>query len=131
MRGGGVAGVSANEYCVKMATMTSHGCRNRFHEVSEKWIREHRQEYRGNRAGDLQDAYIQHVNQVRLFLHQKFQVILVINQQQANILVNVVLKKNVLQLNDAAVRILKKNFVLQVNDAAVRILKYCRMLFFK
>ena len=38
--------------------------RNRFHEVSEKWIREHRQEYRGNRAGDLQDAYIQHVNQV-------------------------------------------------------------------
>jgi len=39
-------------------------CRNRFHEVSEKWIREHRQEYRGNRTGDLQDAYIQHVNQV-------------------------------------------------------------------
>lgn len=37
--------------------------RNRFHEVSEKWIREHRQEYRGNRTGDLQDAYIHHVNQ--------------------------------------------------------------------
>jgi hypothetical protein len=28
--------------------------RNRFHEISEKWIREHRQEYRGNRTGDLQ-----------------------------------------------------------------------------
>lgn len=28
--------------------------RNRFHEISEKWIREHRQDYRGNRTGDLQ-----------------------------------------------------------------------------
>jgi len=37
--------------------------RNRFHEISEKWIREHRQDYRGNRTGDLQDAYIQHINQ--------------------------------------------------------------------
>jgi cytochrome P450 family 2 subfamily D len=37
--------------------------RNRFHEISEKWIREHRQEYRGNRTGDLQDAYITHINQ--------------------------------------------------------------------
>lgn len=27
-------------------------------EMSEKWIREHRQEYRGNRTVDLQDAYI-------------------------------------------------------------------------
>lgn len=32
--------------------------RDRFHEISEKWIREHRQDYRGNRTGDLQDAYI-------------------------------------------------------------------------
>jgi len=31
--------------------------------MSEKWIREHRQEYRGNRTGDLQDAYITHTNQ--------------------------------------------------------------------
>jgi len=37
--------------------------RNRFHEISEKWIREHRQEYRGNRTGDLQDAYLEKVNQ--------------------------------------------------------------------
>jgi len=37
--------------------------RNRFHEVSEKWIREHRQDYRGNRTGDIQDAYIKHINQ--------------------------------------------------------------------
>lgn len=36
--------------------------RNRFHEISEKWIREHRQEYRGNRTGDLQDAYLAAVN---------------------------------------------------------------------
>jgi len=36
--------------------------RNRFHEISEKWIREHRQEYRGNRTGDLQDSYLDHVN---------------------------------------------------------------------
>jgi len=36
--------------------------RNRFHEISEKWIREHRQEYRGNRTGDLQDAYLDKVN---------------------------------------------------------------------
>jgi len=36
--------------------------RNRFHEISEKWIREHRQEYRGNRTGDLQDNYLQMVN---------------------------------------------------------------------
>jgi len=36
--------------------------RNRFHEISEKWIREHRQEYRGNRTGDLQDAYLEKVN---------------------------------------------------------------------
>ena len=36
--------------------------RNRFHEISEKWIREHRQEYRGNRTGDLQDAYLEEVN---------------------------------------------------------------------
>jgi len=37
--------------------------RNRFHEISEKWIREHRQDYRGNRSGDLQDAYITQINQ--------------------------------------------------------------------
>jgi len=37
--------------------------RNRFHEISEKWIREHRQDYRGNRTGDLQDAYLEKVNQ--------------------------------------------------------------------
>jgi len=37
--------------------------RNRFHEISEKWIREHRQDYRGNRTGDLQDEYIHHINQ--------------------------------------------------------------------
>jgi len=36
--------------------------RNRFHEISEKWIREHRQDYRGNRTGDLQDAYLEKVN---------------------------------------------------------------------
>lgn len=36
--------------------------RNRFHEISEKWIREHRQDYRGNRTGDLQDAYLDKVN---------------------------------------------------------------------
>lgn len=36
--------------------------RNRFHEISEKWIREHRQEYRGNRTGDLQDSYLEKVN---------------------------------------------------------------------
>jgi len=36
--------------------------RNRFHEISEKWIREHRQEYRGNRTGDLQDLYLEKVN---------------------------------------------------------------------
>merc|ERR1719186_1724580 len=33
--------------------------RNRFHEISEKWIREHRQDYRGNRTGDLQDVWKQ------------------------------------------------------------------------
>jgi len=36
--------------------------RNRFHEITEKWIREHRQEYRGNRAGDIQDAYLERLN---------------------------------------------------------------------
>jgi len=36
--------------------------RNRFHEISEKWIREHRQDYRGNRTGDFQDAYLDKVN---------------------------------------------------------------------
>ena len=36
--------------------------RNRFHEITEKWIREHRQEYRGNRAGDIQDAYLEKIN---------------------------------------------------------------------
>jgi len=36
--------------------------RNRFHEISEKWIREHRQDYRGNRSGDLQDAYIHQID---------------------------------------------------------------------
>merc|ERR1712123_121631 len=36
--------------------------RNRFHEISEKWIREHRQDYRGNRTGDLQDAYLDRIN---------------------------------------------------------------------
>merc|ERR1712018_62871 len=32
--------------------------RNRFHAISEKWIREHKQDYRGNRTGDLQDVYL-------------------------------------------------------------------------
>jgi len=36
--------------------------RNRFHEITEKWMREHRQEYRGNRTGDLQDAYLEKLN---------------------------------------------------------------------
>ena len=36
--------------------------RNRFHEITEKWIREHRQDYRGNRTGDLQDAYLEKIN---------------------------------------------------------------------
>ena len=27
---------------------------SRFHEITEKWIRAHRQDYRGNRSGDLQ-----------------------------------------------------------------------------
>ena len=27
---------------------------SRFHEIMEKWIRAHRQDYRGNRSGDLQ-----------------------------------------------------------------------------
>jgi len=36
--------------------------RNRFHEITEKWIRAHRQDYRGNRVGDLQDAYIEKIN---------------------------------------------------------------------
>ena len=40
--------------------------RNRFHEISEKWIREHRQEYRGNRTGDLQDQYLEMVNKGEL-----------------------------------------------------------------
>ena len=34
----------------------------RFHEITDKWIREHRQEYRGNRSGDLQDAYLDRIN---------------------------------------------------------------------
>jgi len=36
--------------------------RNRFHEITDKWIREHRQDYRGNRTGDLQDAYLEKIN---------------------------------------------------------------------
>lgn len=32
--------------------------RNRFVAISEKWIREHKQDYRGNRTGDLQDMYL-------------------------------------------------------------------------
>jgi len=36
--------------------------RNRFHEITEKWIREHRQDYRGNRTGDLQDNYLERIN---------------------------------------------------------------------
>lgn len=36
--------------------------RNRFHEITEKWIREHRQDYRGNRTGDFQDAYLDKLN---------------------------------------------------------------------
>ena len=34
----------------------------RFHEITDKWIREHRQDYRGNRTGDLQDAYLEKIN---------------------------------------------------------------------
>ena len=32
--------------------------RNRFIAISEKWIEEHKQDYRGNRSGDLTDAYM-------------------------------------------------------------------------
>lgn len=45
--------------------------RNRFHEVSEKWIREHRQDYRGNRTGDLQDTYLEMVNKGEMFFTEQ------------------------------------------------------------
>eukprot|EP00088_Acartia_fossae_P043927 TRINITY_DN4649_c0_g2_i1.p1 TRINITY_DN4649_c0_g2~~TRINITY_DN4649_c0_g2_i1.p1 ORF type:complete len:489 (+),score=168.74 TRINITY_DN4649_c0_g2_i1:31-1497(+) len=45
--------------------------RNRFHEVSEKWIREHRQDYRGNRTGDMQDNYLEHVNKGEVFFTEQ------------------------------------------------------------
>jgi len=32
--------------------------RNRFVAISEKWVREHKQDYRGNRTGDLLDVYL-------------------------------------------------------------------------
>jgi cytochrome P450 len=32
--------------------------RNRFVAISQKWIREHKEDYRGNRTGDFQDAYL-------------------------------------------------------------------------
>ena len=59
---------------------TTEDCVARFHEITDKWIREHRQEYRGNRyctvlyctvlycnvprhrSGDLQDAYLDKIN---------------------------------------------------------------------
>merc|ERR1712223_1229578 len=37
--------------------------RNRFVAISEKWIREHKEDYRGNRTGDLQDAYLEKVKE--------------------------------------------------------------------
>jgi cytochrome P450 len=37
--------------------------RDRFHAISEKWIKEHKEEYRGNRSGDLQDAYLQKIKE--------------------------------------------------------------------
>jgi len=45
--------------------------RNRFHEVSEKWIREHRQDYRGNRTGDMQDTYLDKVNKGEMFFTEQ------------------------------------------------------------
>ena len=45
--------------------------RNRFHEVSEKWIREHRQDYRGNRTGDMQDTYLEKVNKGEVFFTEQ------------------------------------------------------------
>lgn len=37
--------------------------RNRFVAISEKWIKEHKEDYRGNRTGDLQDAYLEKVKE--------------------------------------------------------------------
>lgn len=37
--------------------------RNRFVAISEKWIREHKEDYRGNRTGDLQDAYLEKIKE--------------------------------------------------------------------
>ena len=31
--------------------------------VTQKWIREHKEEYRGNRTGDLQDAYLEKIKE--------------------------------------------------------------------
>jgi len=45
--------------------------RNRFHEITEKWIRAHRQDYRGNRSGDLQDAYIEQSTKAKRLTQQR------------------------------------------------------------
>lgn len=37
--------------------------RDRFVAISEKWIEEHKQDYRGNRTGDLTDAYMTKINE--------------------------------------------------------------------
>lgn len=37
--------------------------RNRFVAISEKWVREHKEDYRGNRTGDLQDAYLEKIKE--------------------------------------------------------------------
>ena len=44
---------------LRLRSPTNHMCTVhcalcRFHEITEKWIRAHRQDYRGNRTGDLQ-----------------------------------------------------------------------------
>ena len=51
-----------SDFLSQLISLTFRYYRNRFHEISEKWIREHRQDYRGNRTGDLQDAYLLKVN---------------------------------------------------------------------
>ena len=36
--------------------------KERYH-LFQKWIKEHKEEYRGNRSGDLQDAYLEKVKE--------------------------------------------------------------------
>lgn len=45
--------------------------RDRFVTISEKWIQEHREQYRGNRTNDLTDSYLQKVDEgARSFTEQ-------------------------------------------------------------